>query len=741
MIRDNGNIGIGGINGGNVTAKLHVSGGDFIVQDSARSLTYDVSANELNAAGATFHINKSNGVDVAIGNDDFYVDMSTSRVGIGTTSPSETLGVKGNIRLENDAQRNIIGPLNQNLGIFANPNGADEGILFSTDHGTTTEMIILNGGNVGIGTTAPSQKLQVADTGTHCFIRVKGGDSSYAGIDFGNDADDDISRIRHNNSNNSLGFSTNNTERMTISSSGNVGIGTTSPSGALDVVGTQLIRPITYAANQDNAAITFAASNNPALDDDLFGIRFATNSAGNGLIKLRTNGDDRLAVLSNGNVGIETNSPQNTLHVNGTLRVGPYFSSSDRDHFLVTPGDIVTTVSTPNEDAHYDNSAGNIHIRTNTGYSTPVERMTISSSGNVGIGTTSPVQDLELNKNNANVNLNIRSSNAGNATLLFGDQSDVSAGSVTYANSSDSMLFKVNNQQEKMRITSAGNVGIGTNTPDVKLHVAEGEGTVPALGSEVAVFQNNDNTSDNLGIGLIAGTSGNAFIHFGDADSNNRGAVTFKNSDNSLAFKTNATERVTILSDGNVGIGTTSPTDKLDVASNHSQLRLTDSDDSKFVQFSYSSNFLAIRNNSTSAQHFSIRGNGNVGIGTNTPDVKLHVSGDTTVSGGLTTLGKTTLSSDAFVTETGSFTLGATHKGATVLLQNSASINITVPSQVSGYVTTFIAETQHTASFVTGSGMSGLNSFGAASDMAGIYAQAQIIFKSAEYAFLGGNIS
>jgi hypothetical protein len=37
--------------------------------------------------------------------------------------------------------------------------------------------------------------------------------------------------------------------------------------------------------------------------------------------------------------------------------------------------------------------------------------------------------------------------------------------------------------------------------------------------------------------------------------------------------------------------------------------------------------------------------------------------------------------------------------------------------------------------------MSGLNSFGAASDMAGIYAQAQIIFKSAEYAFLGGNIS
>ena len=74
------------------------------------------------------------------------------------------------------------------------------------------------------------------------------------------------------------------------------------------------------------------------------------------------------------------------------------------------------------------------------------------------------------------------------------------------------------------------------------------------------------------------------------------------------------------------------------------------------------------------------------------------------------------------------------------MLQNSASINITVPSQVSGYVTTFIAETHNPVSFITGSGMSGLNSFNGASDIAGIYGQAQVIYKSAEYAFLGGNV-
>ena len=67
--------------------------GDLVVDDGTRSLTYDVSAGELNHAGSNFYINKTNGVDVSIGNDDFYVDMSTSRVGIGTTSPSSLLHI------------------------------------------------------------------------------------------------------------------------------------------------------------------------------------------------------------------------------------------------------------------------------------------------------------------------------------------------------------------------------------------------------------------------------------------------------------------------------------------------------------------------------------------------------------------------------------------------------------------------------------------------------------------------
>lgn len=123
----------------------------------------------------------------------------------------------------------------------------------------------------------------------------------------------------------------------------------------------------------------------------------------------------------------------------------------------------------------------------------------------------------------------------------------------------------------------------------------------------------------------------------------------------------------------------------------------------------------------------------------------LRVDQNTTLNSGLsvdgpTTVGKISLSENSFVTETGNFTLGSTHRGATVLLQNSAPMTVTIPAQVSGHTTTFIAETSNSVVFTTGAGISGFNSFNSANQIAGIYGQAQIIFKSPEYAFLGGNV-
>jgi hypothetical protein len=174
---------------------------------------------------------------------------SSQRVGIGTASPNH------NLQIEGGGSESIL-----NLTTTGNSNGLD--IIVGTDGhaaiwlrendymhfatNNTERMRIDSSGNVGIGTTSPSVKLQVADTSTHCFIRVKGGTGSYAGIDFGDDDDDDISRIRHNNSDNSLGFYTSNAEKMRIDSSGNIGIGTTSPAEKLHIIGQSFINGQLY---------------------------------------------------------------------------------------------------------------------------------------------------------------------------------------------------------------------------------------------------------------------------------------------------------------------------------------------------------------------------------------------------------------------------------------------------------------------------------------------------------------
>ena len=133
------------------------------------------------------------------------------------------------------------------------------------------------------------------------------------------------------------------------------------------------------------------------------------------------------------------------------------------------------------------------------------------------------------------------------------------------------------NDSAKLQTTSAGvivtgegiftgNVGIGTTSPDTKFNVTDGGTQVAISNTYLAHLQ----SASNCGLAITAGASSNNYIAFGDSDNYDEGIINYNNSTRSFAFRTadGALDDLVIDSAGDVGIGTTNPTAKLDVNGN-----------------------------------------------------------------------------------------------------------------------------------------------------------------------------
>ena len=206
---------------------------DKIIPQSGTTLTIGDSGDTVTFA---------DGTNIGIDTNTLYIDSTNNRVGIGTTSPSYKLSILegGNNFLQfsqgGDASAgSLIGRSNStNLRIQNSENASTE---FWTNN--TERMRITSAGLVGIGTSSPSKRLHVEGAGsTYALIKSTNAGSG-TGLYFQNATSNYLIGAGSVSGGSELVFYdvTNSTERMRINSNGNVGIGTTLPSQALDVVG------------------------------------------------------------------------------------------------------------------------------------------------------------------------------------------------------------------------------------------------------------------------------------------------------------------------------------------------------------------------------------------------------------------------------------------------------------------------------------------------------------------------
>lgn len=170
--------------------------------------------------------------------------------------------------------------------------------------------------------------------------------------------------------------------------------------------------------------------------------------------------------------------------------------------------------------------------------------------------TTVTVAEVVVTPDSGNAAAVIKGTSTSNfsSELHLGDTGDPDAGRIQYANAIGSMNFYTENS-ERMRIDSAGDVGIGTSNPTAKLHIKTGTSTVtPASSTDLLI---SDSSSSAI-INCVSNVYGTAGMYLGDTSDVDRAGVYYSNYYDRLAFKTNASEKMHIDSTGDVLIGTTS---------------------------------------------------------------------------------------------------------------------------------------------------------------------------------------
>jgi hypothetical protein len=543
------------------------------------------------------------------------------KIGIGTTSPGfplDTVFTNANsssfstsLAMGSGANADLYALHLQNLGT----GNCETGLLFSagntqfgqwsvnclktgafvgdlafrtrTGSATSTErMRIDSSGNVGLGVTSISD----------ARFRIKGANNSTTQFDDGLMVTSNNETVYKKFSwagievKGGLTFNETNSgslvETMRIDTSGNVGIGTTSPSAKLNIedgsgddfqgiriinthndanaIDTSFIRlGITNVGGEKTTQIAAVQESNGG---NAVALRFSTNSSGS------NNGEtEKMRILGSGNVGIGTSNPACGLHIDNPSDAA-ITQILDTDNTAVK---LVFRNSTETGNAVQIGANGSRLVFV-TGSN---ERGAFDSDGRLLLGTTTSqgstnADDLQIGANDQSNQTGITLGSASGSSIRFADAGSDTAGAINYIHSDDTMRFTAGGS-ERMRIDSSGEIymgdGFGGANRSTILSICGANQSPSGVMAHVGIYSNDSQATNKGGSISFGGQDGSTAKQTFSAILGAKENSTSGNYAGYMSFFTRpngavSAERMRIDSSGRVGIGTTSPAVNLDVS-------------------------------------------------------------------------------------------------------------------------------------------------------------------------------